>query len=82
MRNMMMPILKHFLPVLISDCDESDSSSPPTIQRISAMVVGSWAIWMMRLRWELAVARFVIMFSLRKVSAKVNQQDYGWNSHW
>jgi hypothetical protein len=30
---------------------------PPTIQRIKAIIVGSWAIWIMRLRRELAVAR-------------------------
>ena len=28
------------------------------------MVVGSWAIWMMRLRRELAVPRFEIIFCL------------------
>jgi hypothetical protein len=56
--------LVNFLPVEISEELESDSSIPPTMQSINAIIVGSCAIWMMRLRRELAVARLVMMFPI------------------
>ena len=37
------------------------ASVPPTTHRIRAIMEGSWATWMMRLRRELAVARLVII---------------------
>ena len=64
-KKMTTPVLVYFLPVETSEwLVVSASSMPPTIQRINAIIVGSCAIWMMRLRRELAVARFEISFCL------------------
>lgn len=64
MRKIMMPILKYFWPVEMSEVLEEASSMPPTMQRIRAIIVGSCTIWIMRLRRELAVARLVIILPL------------------
>ena len=60
-----MPTLKYFGPSVRDEASEEDSSTPPMIQRIRPIVVGSWAIWMVRLRREIAVARLVTMLLLQ-----------------
>lgn len=72
---MMMPILVYFLPVLTSDGLLSAWSVPPMMQRVSAIIVGSCMTWMIRLRRELAVARFVMRPDIPPVPAKALFSD-------
>jgi len=50
--------------------DEDTASMPPTMQRMSAMVVGSCRSWMTRLRRELAVALLEKRFMMRSLSER------------
>ncbi len=63
------------IPIFVSFCPSDNfdpaSSVPPAIQRIKAIIVGSCAIWMMRLRRELAVARLVMILAIPDVGMKL-----------
>ena len=63
--NKAMPTFVYVWPVECSEMSLDARSVPPTMQRMRAIRVGNWAIWMMRLRRETAVARLVMMFPTR-----------------
>jgi len=62
-----------FLPSEISEALALASSVPPKIARASAIMVGRAAICMMRLRRELAVARFEKMFTIPELVASAEK---------